>query len=83
VLAPEIEVLRVIRPTTSGVAGEEETDQDAGANLMVTLAFEPDEAQQFVFALELGQIYLSLIPPDEAGTDLSPITVAQVLFPER
>lgn len=83
VLAPEIEVLRVIRPTTSSVAGEEEADPDAGANLMVTLAFEPEEAQQFVFALELGQIYLSLIPPDETGTDLSPITVAQVLFPER
>jgi Flp pilus assembly protein CpaB len=83
VLAPEIEVLRVIRPTTSGVAGEEETDQDAGANLMVTLAFEPVEAQQFVFALELGQVYLSLIPPDEEGTDLQPITVAQILFPER
>jgi hypothetical protein len=50
---------------------------------MVTLAFEPGEAQQFVFALELGQVYLSLIPPDEEGTDLQPITVAQILFPER
>lgn len=83
VLTPEVEVLRVIRPTTSGVSGEEEADPDAGANLMVTLAFEPEEAQKFVFALELGQIYLSLIPPDGAGTDLGPITVAQVLFPER
>jgi Flp pilus assembly protein CpaB len=83
VLTPEVEVLRVIRPITSGVAGEDEADQDASANLMVTLAFEPEEAQQFVFALELGQIYLSLIPPDGEGTDLNPITVAQVLFPER
>lgn len=84
VLTPEVEVLRVIRPTSSAaIGGEEEADPSAGANLMVTLALEPGEAQQFVFALELGQIYLALIPPDGAGTDLSPITVAQVLFPER
>jgi len=83
VLTPEVEVLRVIRPTTAGISGDEEPDQDSNANLMVTLAFEPEEAQQFVFALELGQVYLSLIPPDGAGTDLSPITVAQILFPER
>lgn len=83
VLSPQVEVLRVIRPTTQGIEGEQEADQDANANLMVTLAFEPEEAQQFVFALELGQVYLSLIPPDEEGTDLQPITVAQILFPER
>lgn len=83
VLSPQVEVLRVTRPTTQGLDGEQEADQDANANLMVTLAFEPEEAQQFVFALELGQVYLSLIPPDEDGTDLQPITVAQILFPER
>lgn len=83
VLSPQVEVLRVTRPTTQGLDGEQEADQDANANLMVTLAFEPEEAQQFVFALELGQVYLSLIPPDEEGTDLQPITVAQILFPER
>ena len=83
VLSPQVEVLRVTRPTTQGIDGEQEADQDANANLMVTLAFEPEEAQQFVFALELGQVYLSLIPPDEEGTDLQPITVAQILFPER
>jgi Flp pilus assembly protein CpaB len=83
VLSPEVEVLRVTRPTTSGIDGEQEPDQDANANLMVTLAFEPEEAQQFVFALELGHVYLSLIPPEGEGSDLQPITVAQILFPER
>ncbi len=83
VLSPQVEVLRVTRPTVQGIDGEQEADADANANLMVTLAFEPEEAQQFVFALELGQVYLSLIPPDEEGTDLGPITVAQILFPER
>jgi len=83
VLSPEVEVLRVTRPTTQGINGEQEPDPDANANLMVTLAFEPEEAQQFVFALELGHVYLSLIPPEGEGTDLQPITVAQILFPER
>ena len=83
VLSPEVEVLRVTRPTVQGIEGEQEPDPDANSNLMVTLAFEPEEAQQFVFALELGHVYLSLIPPEGEGSDLQPITVAQILFPER
>ena len=43
VLAPQVEVLRVTRPTTQGIDGEQEADQDANANLMVTLAFEPSQ----------------------------------------
>ena len=83
VLAPEVEVLRVTRPTIQGIEGEEEPDPDSNANLLVTLAFEPDQAQQFVFAMELGHVYMSLLPPEGEGTDLNPITVAQILFPER
>ena len=49
----------------------------------MTLAFLPDEAQRFVFALELGQVYLSLLPPDEAGTELTPLTFARVFLPEK
>ena len=48
----------------------------------MTLAFLPQEAQNFVFALEQGNVYLSLLPPDESGVDLAPITVAQILLPE-
>lgn len=83
VLSPEVEVLRVVRPTTTAISGDSEPDPDASANLMVTLAFEPQEAENFVLALELGQVYLSLLPPEGAGTDLGPVTVAQILFPER
>ncbi len=38
----------------------------------MTLAFLPEEAQNFVFALEQGNVYLSLLPPDEAGVEPGP-----------
>jgi hypothetical protein len=28
-------------------------------------------------------VYLSLLPPDEAGVDLAPLTVAQLFLPEK
>jgi hypothetical protein len=28
-------------------------------------------------------VYLSLLPPDEPGVDLQPLTVAQVFLPEK
>src|SRR3990172_8773666 len=43
----------------------------------------PEEAQQFVFSLEQGDVYLSLLPPDQDGVDLDPLTVAQIIFPEK
>ena len=83
VLVPEVQVLRVIRPTTqSGVAGEAQANQDSGATLQVILALTPEEAQKFVFSLEQGSVYLSLLPPNETGAELDPLTVAQILLPE-
>jgi hypothetical protein len=55
----------------------------SGGDITLTLAFLPDEAQQFVFALEKGRVYMSLLPPDEAGVDLAPLTVAQLFLPEK
>lgn len=79
VLVPEVEVLRVAQTLT-----EDGTVSDpSGGDITLTLAFLPDEAQQFVFALEKGRVYLSLLPPDEAGVDLAPLTVAQLFLPEK
>jgi Flp pilus assembly protein CpaB len=82
VLVPEVEVLRVAR---EGAVVEEDgsASQDAQGNVTLTMAFLPEEAQQFVFALEQGRVYLSLLPPDEPGVDLQPLTVAQVFMPEK
>lgn len=81
VLIPEVEVLRVLREAGPTQAGEE--IESINGDVLLTLAFLPEEAQQFVFALEQGKVYLSLLPPDEAGVDLSPITVAQIFLPEK
>jgi pilus assembly protein CpaB len=81
VLVPQVEVLRVIRPL-SAVTGEA-TEESLTGTLQVILAFEAGEAQRFVFALERGQVYLSLLPPDADGVQLDPLTVAEVLTPLR
>jgi pilus assembly protein CpaB len=81
VLVPEVEVLRVARDVVAGEDGAE--SQAAEGNITLTMAFLPEEAQQFVFAMEQGRVYLSLLPPDEPGVDLQPLTVAQVFMPEK
>jgi pilus assembly protein CpaB len=83
VLVPEAEVLRVTIPQVSDVPGEEAAAPDTTADIAVTLAFLPDEAQEFVFALEEGKVYLSLLPPDGTGQDLDPLTAAQILVPKK
>jgi Flp pilus assembly protein CpaB len=81
VLIPEAQVLRVLSETTQDFAGEATTDQSSSAVLQVVLALTPEEAQRFVFAMEEGLVYLSLLPPDQDGVQLDPLTAAQVLFP--
>lgn len=87
VLVPEVEVLSVIRPAATqtgfGGGGEGGGGQAAEGNISVTMAFLPEEAQRFVYALEQGTVYLSLLPPGQAGVELDPLTVAQVLLPQK
>jgi hypothetical protein len=49
----------------------------------VTLALLPEDAQKFVFSLEQGTVYLSLLPPDADGVTLDPITVTQIVSPPK
>lgn len=88
VLVPEVEVLSVVRPSViqgGGFGGGESSSgtEAVEGNITVTMAFLPEEAQRFVFALEQGTVYLSLLPPGQAGVDLDPLTVAQVLVPQK
>lgn len=82
VLVPQVQVLRVFVPTTSEVTGGEGSEDTTG-NIAVTLAFLPDEAQKFVFALEQGRVYLSLLPPDAEGVELEPLTVDGIVNPPK
>jgi Flp pilus assembly protein CpaB len=85
-LVPTVEVLRVIHPTNNGgTVGSESSNPNNSATttLQVILAMTPEDAQKFVFAMEEGKTYLSLLPPDQDGVDLDPLTVAQILLPEQ
>jgi pilus assembly protein CpaB len=78
VLVPQVEVLRVIRPTvSSGIEGQ--SQPTVSGTVTLTLALLPQDAQKFVFALEEGKVYLSLLAPGEKGTPEKRITWAQVL----
>jgi Flp pilus assembly protein CpaB len=81
VLVPQVEVLRVIRDVSETVTGQQ-ADATASSDVQVILALEPQEAQKFVYALEQGLVYLSLLPPDEDGVALSPLTAAQIFLPQ-
>jgi Flp pilus assembly protein CpaB len=81
VLAPQVEVLRVIREVADVIAGEQQ-DASASSSIQVILALEPLEAQRFVYAMEQGLVYLSLLPPGEEGVQLDPLTAARVLLPQ-
>lgn len=83
VLVPEVEVLRVIREVQSTDVPAEQQTADIEGAISVTMAFLPEEAQKFVYSLELGSVYLSLLPPDEAGVDLDPLTVAEIILPQK
>lgn len=82
VLVPQVEVLRVVIPQQN-VTGDEDSQPDTTANMNVTLAFTPDEAQKFVFSLENGSVYLSLLPPDAEGVELEPLTVEGIVNPPK
>ncbi len=83
VLVPQVEVLRVIREVsdTETVTGQPQ-DASASSEVQVILALTPEEAQKLVFALEMGIPYLSLLPPDEDGVQLDPLTMAQIFLPQ-
>jgi Flp pilus assembly protein CpaB len=84
VLVPQVEVLRVFVPTTTTAPiGGGETAPDPTGDVQVTLAFLPEEAQRFVFALEQGTVYLSLLPPDAEGVELPPLTVEGIVNPPK
>ena len=78
VLVPTVQVLRVNVPQSS-----DEQAAPSDAVVSVTLVLLPEDAQKFVFSLEQGTVYLSLLPPDADGVTLDPITVTQIVSPPK
>lgn len=70
-LVPDVEVLDV---TTTEVTGE--TSQTTE---MVTLALKARDAQKVVFAQEQGAVWMTLLPPNEKGSNSGTTTAAELV----
>ena len=82
VLVPTAELLAVFRPLSTSTFGGDETQstsEQIPSSLAVTLALSPEDTQRFVFTMETGRVWFGLLPPDENGQPMEPITFAQVL----
>ena len=80
-LVPTVELLAVFRPlATSTFGGESPTSSEQlPGSLTVTVALTPEDAQRFVFSMEMGSVWFGLLPPDERGQPMEPITYAEVV----
>jgi pilus assembly protein CpaB len=82
VLVPTAELLAVYRPFASTTFGSDEaatTGEQLPNSMTVTVALTPEDAQHFVFSMESGSVWFGLLPPDESGKPMEPITYAQVV----
>jgi len=82
VLVPTAELLAVFRPLSTSTFGGDEapsTSEQLPGSLAVTVALSPEDTQKFVFTMETGRVWFGLLPPDEDGQPMEPITFAQVL----
>jgi hypothetical protein len=78
VLVPQVQVLRVAVPQQAGgVSGT--VSADTTGSITVALGLKPPDAQKFVFALEQGKVWLSLLPPNGEGVELKPLTVEGII----
>ena len=82
VLVPTVELLAVHRPLASTAFGGDDTQaqgEQLPGSLAVTVALTPEDSQRFVFTMETGRVWFGLLPPDESGQPMKPITIAQVV----
>jgi len=82
VLVPTAELLAVFRPVGSSTFGggeEPSAAEQLPGSLTVTLALTPEDSQRFVFSMETGTTWFGLLPPDESGQPMEPISFAQVV----
>jgi len=81
VLVPTAELLAVFRPLASSTFGGDESasSEQLPGSLAVTVALTPEDTQRFVFSMESGSPWFGLLPPDESGQPMKPISFAQVV----
>jgi pilus assembly protein CpaB len=67
-----IEDARVLAVSTPVQAGSAAAPMGAGT---VTLAVTPEQASLLIFAQEQGHVWLTLLPPNQAGVDVPPASL--------
>lgn len=71
-MVPQAEILKyrsaAQEGATTGAAGDS-----------ITMALKPKHAQEVVFGIEVGTVYMSLIPPDQTGKQIAPTSLAKVI----
>jgi pilus assembly protein CpaB len=73
-LVPDVQVLQVSVPSSGGLG----TSAQGSTSVFVTMALRPRDVQRVVFAMERGQVWLGLLPPNEAGTSDPPVSFGEV-----
>ena len=82
VLVPTVELLAVFRPLASSTLGSDESTtsgEQLPGSLAATLALTPEDSQRFVFTMETGRVWFGLLPPDENGKPMKPISFLEVV----
>ena len=82
VLVPTAELLAVFRPLASSTFGNDESatsGEQLPGSLAATLALTPEDTQRFVFTMETGRVWFGLLPPDENGKPMKPISFLEVV----
>ena len=67
------------RAPRSAATRRSQPSEQLPGSLTVTVALTPEDAQHFVFSMESGTVWFGLLPPDENGQPMEPITFAQVV----
>lgn len=71
-IVPQAEIIKyrtaAQEGTTTGATGD-----------TITMALKPQKAQEVVFGIEVGTVYMSLIPPDQEGKQIAPTDLAKVI----
>jgi pilus assembly protein CpaB len=73
-VVPDVQVLRAALPAGAGLG----TSSEDGKTIHVTMALQPRDAQRVIFAMERGEVWLGLLPPNEAGAPEAPVSFLEV-----
>jgi pilus assembly protein CpaB len=73
-LVADVQLLEVSVPSSGGLG----TSAQGSTSMLVTMALRPQDAQRVVFAMERGQVWLGLLPPNEPGGSEPPVSFGEV-----